>query len=87
MFKNKFTFFDGYVGLQVHKDLEVKPVRQLNVVQLQHKLYKLRYSEVEQHRSICTILDYMKYNNKIVLQNLDWGNKYICDDDGKLIKR
>ena len=56
-------------------------------MQLQHKLYKLTNSDLEQHRSIGTILDYMEHNNKIVLQNLDGGNKYICDDDGKLIKR
>lgn len=37
-FKRKGILFDGYIGLQVDKDLNVKPVPQLNVFEPQDKL-------------------------------------------------
>ena len=54
----KSILFDGYIGLQVHKDLSVKPVAQLNVFEPQHKLYKAGHS-LEQDKSIYTILEYI----------------------------
>lgn len=85
-FKRKSILFDGYIGLQVHKDLSVKPVPQLNVFEPQHKLYKASHS-LQQNKSIYTSLEYMKKISKdkrIDPRSLDFCTQKL-DDMGGII--
>ena len=86
-FSRKGTFFDGYLGLQVHPDGTVKPVPQHNVFPLQHRLYKA-HEDIEQDNSITTLLNYLvNLKNNVDPSNLDFGPDYTCDSDGKLWKK
>ena len=82
-FKKKCTLFDGYIGLQVHNDLSVKPVPQLNVFEPQHKLYKAGHSR-EQNKSIDTCIKYIKNNTPVRSDSIDFGN-YKLDHAGHLV--
>lgn len=81
-FKRKCIFFDGYIGLQVDKNLSVKPVPQINVFAPNHKLYKAGDS-FEQNKSIYTCLEYIEHHsNDIHAKFLDFGAKCIVDEEG-----
>nr|YP_009681533.1 hypothetical protein [Pseudocercospora fijiensis]QDO71954.1 hypothetical protein [Pseudocercospora fijiensis] len=89
----KYTFFDGYIGLEADKNLKVRPVPQKNSVELHHKLYKLSSNvnnfDIEQNRCVSSILEYMERNENIDLSKLDWGGKKGTTWDGgdKIFKR
>ena len=85
-FNKKFTFVDGYIGLEADTNFNVKPVPQRNTIQPQHMMYKLTYSNMHQNRSVCSILEYMA-DNKINLSTLNWGGKIGTDYDGGIIKK
>ena len=53
-FNKKRILFNGYIGLQVYKNLDVKPIQQTNVFELKHKLYKAGLS-CEQDKSIYSV--------------------------------
>lgn len=81
-FKKKSILFDGYIGLQVHNDLSVKAVPQLNVFEPQHKLYKAGHSW-EQNRSIYTCLEYIKSKkNHVSSDSIDLGSHKIDEGGG-----
>jgi len=86
-FSRKGTFFDGYLGLQVHPDGTVKPVPQHNVFAPQHRLYKA-HEDIEQDSSITTLFNYLvNLKDNVDPSNLDFGPDYTCDSDGKLSKK
>ena len=81
-FYRKSTLFDGYIGLQVNKNLDVKPIPQINVFEPQHKLYKAGDS-YEQNKSIYTCLEYIKHHSKnIHAEFLDFGPKCTINEEG-----
>jgi len=87
-FDRKFLPFDGYIGLQVNANLEVKPVPQQNTFELQHKLYKADHS-YEQNKSIYQSLNFIISNSakgQVDLSSLDFGDRYLIDSNGYLNK-
>ena len=85
-FNRKSILFDGYIGLQVDKNLDVKPIQQINVFEPQDKLYKAGDS-YEQNKSIYTCLEYIKHHSEdIHAKFLDFGHKCIVNEEGKIDK-
>ena len=62
-FCKKSILFDGYLGVQVHKDLSVQVVPQMNVWEPQHKLYWAGHNN-EQNTSIYRCLEEIRRVNK-----------------------
>ena len=83
-FRLKHIAFDGYIGLQVDKNLEVKPVLQKNSFEPQHRIYKAG-SSGEQNICIEIILSYIDNqikNGDITSQSLDFGSDFKVNPDG-----
>ena len=86
----KGVYYDGYIGLQVDKDLSVKPVPQRNVFEPQHKLYKVGYSN-EHDISIYKLFEFIKSYTKqgkiMGPELLDFGDEYIVLPDGRIMSK
>ena len=79
--KKKSTFFDGFIGLEVNNNLNVKPMQQLNIFYPQLRFYKA-WDNKEHNACIYTLFDFMK--NQIDkggpnAQCLDFGPKFLVD--------
>ena len=82
-FNTKFTFFDGYVGLQVDKTYKVLPIPQRNTIELQHRLYKFNNNnDAEQNICMHTLLKHLS-DRGVDVKSLDWGNHNV-DSDGDI---
>lgn len=81
-FYKKGTFFDGYIGYEMDKNLKVYPIPQKNTFNPQHKLYEIGMSS-EQNLGIYRCLQFIRsFNGRPSPSDLDFGSKYEVDGDG-----
>jgi hypothetical protein len=85
-FNNKAFFFNGYIGLQMHTDLIVRPIPQQNVFYPQVRLYNVAIRNMEHNVSVYALFNKM-LNGEFTSENrnprtIDFGPTYTLNNRG-----